>query len=352
MTKIKTILIATIAAICMMCSPKKAEEAKEAKEQTKKSIDEISFAWKTGKPIIESDAYGEPDWIAIKDPSIVKYEDKWHLFCTLRGHERSHAMVYSSFDRFENAGKSKPIVMPNHDGYYCAPQVFYFTPHEKWYMVCQAKSENWDPSYQAAFATTTDIADVTSWSALESLEVQRPEDSGYLDFWVIADDNKVHLFYTCDNGKMYRVETSYDNFPTGWSEPELSYEGDIFEASHIYKLKEYDLYLNLIEAQGPEDRRYFKAFIADSLAGAWRPLPTDTTRQYASMDNVEQTEGIWTNGISHGELIRTGYDEKLEANIHAPFIYQGILHEVRDGLPYGKIPWDLGILEPVKMNEN
>ncbi|MEM6633752.1 MAG: hypothetical protein AAF694_29030, partial [Bacteroidota bacterium] len=65
-----------------------------------------TFAWKVGAPILETDAFREEEWIAIKDPSLVHYKDRWHLFCTLRGHERSHAMVYTSFEDFEDMGRN------------------------------------------------------------------------------------------------------------------------------------------------------------------------------------------------------------------------------------------------------
>lgn len=214
-------------------------------------------------------------------------------------------------------------------------------------MICQAKNESWDPVYQAAFATTTDISDPNSWSELTPMQIPRPSDSGYLDFWVIGDEEKVHLFFTCDNGKMWRAETTYDEFPFGWGRLYLSYKGDIFEASHIYRLKEYDVYINIIEAQAAEDRRYHKAFIADSLDGEWRPIAADLSKPYAAYTNIQMTEGVWANSISHGELIRAGYDEKMLADLHAPFIFQAVMLKDRKGKPYGKIPWKLGLLRPV-----
>lgn len=157
------------------------------------------FEWETGDALLDAVMWDEEDWISIKDPSIVQHEGKWHLFCTLRGKERSHAVVYSSFDDLGQMGKSKPLVMGHHDGYYCAPQVFYYTPQKKWYMVCQAKSNDWSPNYQAAYSTTTDITDPDSWSALQPMQIAKPKDDPYLDFWVICDEDKAYTFFTCDN---------------------------------------------------------------------------------------------------------------------------------------------------------
>jgi hypothetical protein len=36
---------------------------------------------------------------------------------------------------------------------------------------------------------------------------------------------------------MWREDTSLTDFPTGWSEPVLAIKGDVFEASHVYKLE-------------------------------------------------------------------------------------------------------------------
>ncbi|MEM1328845.1 MAG: hypothetical protein AAGI23_23005, partial [Bacteroidota bacterium] len=65
--------------------------------------EDVNFKWEAKDPILDAFMFDEEDWIAIKDPSIVQHEGQWHLFCTLRGKERSHAMVYTAFDDFENA---------------------------------------------------------------------------------------------------------------------------------------------------------------------------------------------------------------------------------------------------------
>ena len=55
----------------------------------------------------------------------------------------------------------------------------------------------------------------------------------------------------------------------------------------------------------------------------------------------------WTNCISHGELLRAGFDQKLEvgpANLRV--LFQGVTDRARAGIPYGQIPWRLGILAP------
>ncbi|MEM6646983.1 MAG: non-reducing end alpha-L-arabinofuranosidase family hydrolase, partial [Bacteroidota bacterium] len=307
------------------------------------------YAWTAGDPIIRSDALPDADWIAMKDPSIVYYDGLYHTFFTVRDYERSHGLAYLSFADFVEADASQAIMMPHHDGYAAAPQVFYFSPHERWYMVAQTRNPEWDPPYQAAYATTTDIAHPTSWSEMKPMEVPRPEDNRYLDFWVIADDAKMHLFFTSDNGNMWREETALADFPYGWTEPVLAQQTYIFEASHIYKVNGTDQFINVIEATLPGDRRYFKLYAADALDGAWSPIAADSSHALAAMNNVAFEGERWTDSISHGELVRSGYDEAMEVDgDDYTFIYQGVPIAVRSGLPYGEIPWSIGVLREVE----
>ena len=84
--------------------------------------------------------------------------DNWHLFCTVRGTNRSHAILYLSFPDWDQANRAPRHILPCHPGFFCAPQVFYFTPHQRWYLICQAAADSWSPNYQPAFSTTTDVA--------------------------------------------------------------------------------------------------------------------------------------------------------------------------------------------------
>ena len=270
-----------------------------------------------------------------------------YFFSPLRGKERSHAVVYLSFKDFNEAGDAKRHLLRMHDGYYCAPQVLYFSPHKRWYMICQAASDKWEPKYQPAFATSQDIADPMSWSKLKPLYDKTPDNiKAWLDFWVICDDVHAHLFFTSLNGRMWRAETKLADFPHGWSKPVEALRGDVFEASHTYRLKGRDEYLTLIEAQGGHGWRYFKAYLADRLEGPWKPLAATKDVAFASMRNVKHPEERWTDSISHGELLRSSHDERLEVDpAQLQFVYQGVLDRDRRGKSYGQIPWRLGLLE-------
>lgn len=305
------------------------------------------FKWTTGLPLVSPTTINGETWHSIKDPSIVRHDGKWHLFCTVRGTTRSHSTVYLSFADWKDAATSDQHELTCHEGYFCAPQVFYFTPHKKWYLICQAADDAWEPHYQPVFATTVDIADPTSWSRFTPLYGYKPSNlKGWIDFWTICDDRNAFLFFTSNDGKMWHSQTPLDQFPKGWSEPKLCLQGDIFEASHTYKLKGCNQYLTLVEAEHGHGFRYYKAYLADRLDGEWRPLAATKDKAFASLKNVEQTPEHWTDAISHGELLRAGFDEQLEVDPHdLRFLYQGVAEADAKGKAYGDIPWRLGILE-------
>jgi hypothetical protein len=305
------------------------------------------FRWEISDPLVRPVESADDTYYSVKDPSVVFHNGKWHLFCTVRGLNRSHQIEYLSFPDRASTGTAQRQILTMHQGFFCAPQVFYFAPHEKWYLICQASDDAWEPKYGAAYATTSDIADPDSWSKLRPLGAKPADGKAGLDFWIICDDAKAHLFFTTLDGRMWREETSLANFPTGWSEPVLAIQGDIFEASHTYRLKGLDKYLTVVEAQGGHGWRYFKAYLADRLDGEWTPLAATKDQTFASMANTQPAGERWTDCISHGELLRAGIDQRLEVDpADLRFLFQGVSDRDRGGKKYGEIPWRLGMLEP------
>jgi hypothetical protein len=315
-------------------------------EQAVKRVLGGEFQWTVSQPLFAPVESTEDTYHSVKDPSIVFHQGRWHLFCTVRGRNRSHQIEYLTFTDWGHPEAVKRQMLTMHPGFFCAPQVFYFEPHRKWYLICQASDDSWDPKYGAAYATTEDIADPTSWSKLRPLGHKHAEGKAGLDFWIICDDAKAHLFFTTLNGKMWREETSLADFPNGWSEPKLAIQGDVFEASHTYKLKGLDKYLTVIEAQGGHGWRYFKAYVADRLDGEWKPVADTKEKTFASLANTTPVGDRWTDCISHGELLRVGCDQKLEVDpTNLRCVFQGVLDKDRGSKPYGEIPWRLGLLE-------
>jgi hypothetical protein len=316
----------------------------------RRAVDDLlagRFAWNITQPVLAPAQRPKDLCYSVKDPSVVFYAERWHLFCSIRGQKRSHQIEYLSFADWKQAARTKRHVLKVSDGYFCAPQVFYFRPQKKWYLICQASDASWKPKYQAAYSTTSDITKPGSWSKLTPLGARLAGKKMGLDFWVICDGKRAHLFFTTLDGRMWREETGLDEFPRGWSPPVLAIRGDIFEASHVYTLKGLGKYLTVVEAQGGHGWRYFKAYLADRLAGPWEPLAATKDKSFASMASARHSKPRWTDCISHGELLRDGYDQTLQADpANLRFLFQGVRDKDRAGRPYGQIPWRLGLLEP------
>jgi hypothetical protein len=303
------------------------------------------FQWEISEPVVAPVHRPEDPCFSVKDPTVVFHKGQWHLFCTIRSQKRSHQIEYLSFSDWKEANSAPRRVLKMSDGFFCAPQVFYFAPQKKWYLICQASDESWQPKYGAAYSATSNIAQHASWSKLKPLGAKQAQGKSGLDFWIICDDDKAHLFFTTLDGRMWREETPLADFPTRWSDPELAIQGDIFEASHTYKFKGLNKYLTLVEAQDGHGWRYYKAYLANRLSGPWQPWAATREKTFASMINARPIGKRWTDCISHGELIRAGCDQKLEVDpANLRFLFQGVSDQVRAGKVYGQIPWRLGIL--------
>ena len=305
------------------------------------------FSWTLSPPLITAVDRPEDAYVSVKDPTVVFHEGQWHVFLTVRSAQPPVHIEYVSFDKWENANKAPRHILRWHDRYFCAPQVFYFRPHKKWYLVYQVGAPNRQVKLQPAFATTGNIADPASWSPgkLFFPEADPKGAPTWIDFWVICDAERAYLYFTSLNGKMWRMWTPIERFPEGFDHLELALQADIFEASHTYRLLGQNKYLTIVEAQGKEGRRYYKAYTADRLDGQWKPLADAEDRPFAGAANVRQPDPPWADNISHGELIRTGVDETMTVDpAGLRFLIQGVMNGAKGDKGYGGIPWRLGIL--------
>jgi hypothetical protein len=164
---------------------------------------------------------------------------------------------------------------------------------------------------------------------------------------VICDDEKAHLFFTTLNGRMWRAETDIGSFPNkGWTDPKVVLRGDIFEASHTYRLNGRNQFFTIVEAQAGK-RRYFKGYLAEKLDGEWVPLADSQEMPLVSPRNVVNQAESWATSYSHGEFIRAGFNQKLEIDPEKlRLLFQGANDEEYQRGNYGQIPWRLGILQP------
>jgi len=322
----------------------------------KTSWDTGDFCWKVSEPLLsvvhEHLPESEAPWIAVKDPSVVRFDGKWHLFCTLRKQKTGLGRIrigYCSFVDWNQAKDSDWQVLDLTLDYHGAPQIFYFEPHKKWYLIYQAADESRGLKYGPCYSTNDDLAEASNWTKPEPLYVVPEGQKAGLDFWVICDDRFAHLLFTSLNGRMWHTQTRLEDFPSrGWATPKVALKADIFEASHTYKLVGQDKYVTLVEAQNGK-RRYFKLFTASDLAGPWKPLAASRTKPAVSVLNVENQTGSWATSYSHGEFLRAGYNQRLEVNPDSlRLLFQGASDREYQKGGYGDITWRLGLLDLVE----
>lgn len=320
------------------------------------------FLWSLSAPLLAAEQGREDRCYSVKDPSVVFYNGRWHVFHTTRSAIRSHRIEYVSFGRWEEANASERHVLNcRGEDYIAAPQVFYFRPQKKWYLVYQVVEKGRKPALQPAYSTTENIEDPGSWSPARLFFDEGPKGvTRWIDFWVICDERKAYLFFSSLDGRFWRSSTSLKDFPTGFGPCEVVLTANdadwrLHEASCTYRLRGMNKYLTIIEGirkgtPGPwRGQRFYVAYTADKLDGTWKPLATSLEKPFASIDNVLQPEPRWTDNISHGELLRSGYDETLTVNpADLRLVIQGVLAKDAAGKRYGEIPWRLGVLKLVQ----
>lgn len=322
-------------------------------QDTGLSSDQVAFKvpglWEYSTPLIAPEKRATLPSRAQKDPTVVFHQGRWHVFMTIKLPGKS-AIEYCSFTDWADANRAKRTILPiSQSDYYCAPQVFYFTPHKLWYLVYQMGVPNANKMW-VAYSTNSDITDPSGWTQAKPMldgGKKDPRQVGGLDYWIICDNQRAYLFLTSLNGKMWRLWTDLEDFPLGFDHCELALEARIFEASHTYRLKGMDRYLTVIEENG---RRYFKAYLADRLDGPWTPIADTAERPFAGWNNIRPGPGVpsWTDNVSHGELIRHGCDQTLTVDPEdLRFIFQGMLDAHKSGKGYGQFQWRIGMLTPV-----
>ncbi len=306
------------------------------------------FRWEISEPVLSARPQeGDQIFFSVKDPTVVWFDKRWHLFCTVRGRPRTHQIEYIRLLDWDQPPELRPLLAITPE-YYCAPQVFYYRPHRKWYLIYQTADPSRKPALQPAFSTNERLDDPTGWSPPEFLYPSGPANvDRWIDFWIICDDNRAHLFFTSLDGRMWRAETSRENFPRHWSEPRAVLKADIFEAAHIYRLRGHGKYLAIVEAQRGS-RRYYKAYLAKALDDTWYPLADRWEKPFLGLENVRFQGEPWCHSFSHGELLRTGFDEYLEVDPHnLVMLFQGVSDQQMAGKAYGEIPWKLGLAKLV-----
>lgn len=287
--------------------------------------------WKTYNRCFLNGSAGLFDALAVKDPSIVYANGKYHLFYTGRdagagGLWRTGYTSASTINELKTASPRTLITSLNGGGYFCAPQVFWFEGKAKWYLIYQSGSG-------ATFSTNLDISNVNGWAAGKSMGFRDG-----IDFTCISDSKYVYCFYSAQDGSftIKRRRTTVAEFPYGWSDP-VVIATNTFEAPHVYKNKADGKYYMIVE----DISRYFELWSATDPGANW----TFVKEKWAAKSNLSQTSEIWTDQVSHGEIIRSGNNELMEiTDINkCEVLIQGVLNGNYGD--YGNIPYTLGIIK-------
>ncbi len=299
-----------------------------------------NLSWTSSQAIISP----KNGFANVKDPTIVYHDNKYHVFATAYSSSASaYQSIYLNFSSFDQASAAQHTTFAP-GGSTVAPQVFYFRPQNRWYIITQ---------WPAKYTTSTNISDPSSWSAVKAFwPGVNGGHAGALDYWVICDDSTCYMFFFKDDGKMYQVKTPINNFPnfdinqvTVSNVQGSGGQNILFEAGNVYKIRGQDKYLLQVEGWGAsEGRRLYRSWTSTSLDGPWVAHKTTENDPFAGLNNVSFPGGQWSQQISHGEMIRAGSDETMELDAcNMQFLYQGANLSGFNG-SYDARPYKLGLL--------
>ncbi|HEY5449969.1 MAG TPA: non-reducing end alpha-L-arabinofuranosidase family hydrolase, partial [Polyangia bacterium] len=196
-----------------------------------------SLQWSGTAPVISPRSDATHALTAVKDPSVVQFNGRWHVFASMVSTAGAYNMVYTSFSDWSEAPNAPLAFMDQTPGfatYVAAPELFFFRPQNKWYLVFQ--------SGPPMYSTADDPGDPKGWAPPKPFFAAEPAivagNGGWLDFWVICDDAACYLFFSDDHGRWYKSKTAIDQFPNGFGEPVVVLQdtnaGRIYEASNVY----------------------------------------------------------------------------------------------------------------------
>ena len=298
-----------------------------------------TVTWAVGPALLLPGVPGTFDETAVKDPSVVCHGGTWHVFYTARGQGRcsiGHVAAEKPEDLQQAPRHCLTQLRGRGDPYAAAPQVFWFEPQQKWYLIHQTR----DARYQPVYSTTKTIDAPDSWTAPADL-VEKCDDGKWIDFWVICDDTMAYLFFTRNHHELCVMKTTLASFPAGFTAQKTVF-APLHEAAHIYKVDGHDEYHLIYEMSDEHDFRRFGITVAPHPLGPW----ATPTEDYADATRLRYAEGVthWTDEVSHGEVLRAGYDQRLAYDPkHARLLIQGMRKEQHAG-DYADLPWRLGLI--------
>lgn len=306
------------------------------------------------------------DNTAVKDPSIVYADGQWHLVYTyvyLQGDQQRYGIGYTCAKDLHalDVSPRHDLGYLSYDGYpLVAPQIFYFAPDNRWYLVAQVHHDG-DPRYQAAFCTNTQIDNPDGWTipAILASEEQLPDVRTAIDFWIICDDHNAYLCFSDQQASVWSLATDISSFPAGFGNPRVMVtdttdEWELHESAHVYYRADQSRYLMIVEGiLKPKDNfrltldRCMIAYEADTMNGPWQRIDPHAGRFWADRTNVvDARNAVDWRPVSHPELIRGGCDQRCEIVGPICMLSQTLITKPTT-TTYSHLPWELRILQEV-----